>query len=140
MDRKPTKARPQPLPESQPFWDGAANGELRIQRCSETGKCFFPPRTYSPFVTAGAADWITATGRARLLSYTITHRPAPGFEGEAPYAIAIVELEEGARMMTNIVGVENSPEALALDMPLVVRFQEREGYMLPVFAPAGSAA
>jgi len=54
----------------------------------------------------------------------INHRPAPGFEEESPYAIAIVQLEEGPRMMSNIVGIENTPENLILDMPLRVVFED----------------
>ncbi len=84
-------------------------------------------------------SWITAAGRGRLHTYLISHRPAPGF-GEVPYAIAVVELEEGPRMMANLVGVENTPEALVLDMPLEVDFEERGDQSVPVFRPAGSAS
>jgi uncharacterized OB-fold protein len=73
-----------------------------------------------------------------LYSYVINHRPAPGFEAEAPYAIAVVQLAEGPRMMTNIVGVPNTPEALELDMPLRVQFEKRGEVTLPVFGPAGA--
>ena len=81
-------------------------------------------------------EWLAVSGRARLHSYVISHRPAPGFEGDAPYAIAVVELEEGPRLMTNIVGVENTPENLVLDMALEVVFQERGDQCVPVFRPA----
>ena len=78
----------------------------------------------------------TASGRARLYSYVINERPAPGFD--APYAIAIVELDEGPRMMTNIVNCEQTPEALVLDMPLEVIFEPiTEEISLPKFQPAG---
>ena len=63
----------------------------------------------------------------------VNHRPAPGFEG--PYAIAVVQLDEGPRMMSNIVGIENTPDNLALDMPLQVTFEARGDMMLPVFEP-----
>ena len=63
------------------------------------------------------------------------HRPAPGFEDDAPYAIAVVELDEGPRMMTSIVGLPATPEALQLDMPLQVRFEPRGDVSLPVFGP-----
>jgi uncharacterized OB-fold protein len=75
-----------------------------------------------------------------LYSYVINHRPAPGFEAEAPYAIAVVQLAEGPRMMTSIVGVPTTPEALELDMPLRVRFEKRGELVLPVFGPAGEEA
>jgi uncharacterized OB-fold protein len=78
-------------------------------------------------------EWFTASGRATLYSYVINHRPAPGFEDDAPYAIAVVELDEGPRMMTSIVGLPATPEALQLDMPLQVRFEPRGDVSLPVF-------
>jgi uncharacterized OB-fold protein len=75
-----------------------------------------------------------ASGRAQLHSYVIHHRPAPGLE--PPYSIAVVELEEGPRMMTNIVDCEQSPEALVLDMPLEVRFEPASDEIsLPLFRP-----
>jgi uncharacterized OB-fold protein len=80
-------------------------------------------------------EWVVASGRARLHTYLINARPGPGFE-ETP-AIAIVELEEGPRMMTNIVGIANTPENLKLDMPLQVTFEERDGTWIPLFRPAG---
>ena len=69
----------------------------------------------------------------------ISHRAAPGFEDQVPYAIAVVELEEGPRMMTNVVGVANTPEALVLDMDLEVDFEPRGAVAVPVFRPARSA-
>ncbi|MGQ4615624.1 OB-fold domain-containing protein [Nocardia sp. R7R-8] len=126
---------PEPTPETQRYWDGAAAGELWIQRCVTTGRHFFYPRVYSPFVTGGAVEWVKASGNATLYSYNIVQRPAPGFEDRGPYALAVVELEEGPRMMTNIVGIENTPENLVLDMPLRVTFERRDGMALPVFEP-----
>ncbi|MGQ4599064.1 OB-fold domain-containing protein [Nocardia sp. R6R-6] len=130
---------PEPTPETQRYWDGAAAGELWIQRCVTTGRYFFYPRVYSPFVTGGAVEWVRASGNATLYSYNILQRPAPGFEDRAPYALAVVELAEGPRMMTNIVGIENTPENLVLDMPLRVTFEQRDGMALPVFEPAVTA-
>ena len=67
----------------------------------------------------------------------INHRPPPSFEAEAPYAIAVVELDEGVRMMTNIHGIENTPENLVLDMPLEVCFEEvAPGHKVPYWRPA----
>ena len=79
-----------------------------------------------------------ASGRGRLHTYLISHRPAPGFEADVPYAIAIVELDEGPRMMSNIVGIPNTPEHLVLDMELRVEFEPRgDDMQVPVFRPAG---
>lgn len=81
-------------------------------------------------------EWQPVSGRGTLHTYVINHRPAPGFEEDAPYAIAVVQLDEGPRMMSNIVGVENTPENLELDMALRVTFQERGAMRVPVFEPA----
>jgi uncharacterized protein len=130
------KATPEPTPDTQPFWDGCAAGELRIQRCTDCGRAYFYPRPVCPHCGSVRVEWFTASGAATLYSYVINHRPAPGWEDEAPYAIAVVELAEGPRMMTNITGISNTPEDLVLDMPLRVRFERRGEVSLPVFAPA----
>lgn len=134
-----TRPLPEPTPETQRFWDGAAAHELWIQRCVKTGRYFFYPRRYSPFVTGGPVEWVQASGNAILYSYNILHRPAPGFADRGPYALAVVELAEGPRMMTNIVGIANTPENLVLDMPLRVAFEDVGSFVLPVFTPAAVA-
>jgi hypothetical protein len=79
-----------------------------------------------------------ASGKALLYSYVINHRPHPAFDG--PYSIAVVQLEEGPRMMTNIINVEQTPEALTLDMPLEVVFEELgEQISMPYFQPVGAS-
>lgn len=132
----PSKPVPQPSPETQPFWDGCAAGELRLQRCQQCEAFYFPPRPFCPSCLSADVEWRTVSGRATLHTYLINHRPARGFEKDAPYAIAVVQLEEGPRMMSNIVGVENTPENLPLDMSLQVTFEPRGDVMLPVFEPA----
>jgi uncharacterized protein len=131
----PAKAVPVPTPETQPYWDGCAAGELRIQRCLDCRKPYFYPRPLCPSCGSGSVEWFTASGQATLYSYVINHRPAPGFEADAPYAIAVVALAEGPRMMTSIRGVPATPEALVLDMPLRVAFEQRGDIWLPVFTP-----
>ena len=112
---------------------------LRIQRCADCGRPYFYPRPVCPACASRNVAWFTASGRATLYSYVINYRPAPGFEDETPYAIAVVELEEGPRMMTSIAGLPATPEALELDMPLQVRFERRGDVSLPVFGPAEAA-
>lgn len=130
-----SKPVPVPTPDSAPFWEGGRAGRLRIQRCSRCGVAFFYPRSSCPECGTEDVEWFDASGRATLHTYLINHLPAPGFD-DGPYAIAVVELAEGPRMLTNIVGVEQTPEALVLDMPLVVEFDERDGVFVPVFRPA----
>ena len=85
------KPIPVPTPETQPFWNGCAEGVLRIQRCADCGRPYFYPRPVCPACGSQNVAWFTASGRATLYSYVINYRPAPGFEDETPYAIAVVE-------------------------------------------------
>lgn len=131
----PSPAEPKPTPETQHYWEGTKAGELRLQRCNGCGQAYFYPRPSCPHCGSTDVAWFRASGRGKLHTYMINHRPAPGFADKAPYAIAIVELEEGPRMMSNIVGVPQTPEALVLDMDLEVDFEPRGEQMLPVFRP-----
>jgi uncharacterized OB-fold protein len=84
-------------------------------------------------------EWFKASGKGTLYTYVINHRPPPEFEDRAPYAIAVVQLAEGPRIMTNIVGIENTPENLVLDMPLEVIFEDvTEDVTIPKWKPAGN--
>jgi uncharacterized OB-fold protein len=130
-----SRARPQPTPETQHFWDGTRAGELRLQRCNDCGKVYFPPRSFCPACAKRDVSVFAASGKGRLYSYVIHHRPVPGFT--PPYAIAVVELDEGPRLMTNITGCPQTPEALELDMPVEVAFEKLDDEItLPLFRPA----
>ncbi|TXL71887.1 Zn-ribbon domain-containing OB-fold protein [Vineibacter terrae] len=125
---------PVPTPETRHFWEGTAAGELRLQRCDDCSKAYFPPRPFCPACASRRVSVFKSSGRARLHSYVISHRNAPGFT--APYAIALVELEEGPRMMSNIVDCPQTPEALRLDMPLAATFRQvSDTIWLPQFKP-----
>jgi uncharacterized OB-fold protein len=133
--------RPLPAitPETRHFWEGTRLGELRLQRCDGCSHVYFPPRPFCPKCASREVRVVRASGRATLYSYVIHHRAAPGFT--PPYAIAVVELAEGPRMMTNIVEAEQTPQALQLDMALEVVFQPmNDEISLPLFRPARSAA
>jgi uncharacterized protein len=132
---EPGRALPQPTPETQHFWDGTKTGELRLQRCDECRHTYFPPRPFCPKCASRQVSAFAASGRAILDSYVIHHRKVAGFE--PPYAIAVVKLAEGPRMMTNIVECAQTPEALQLDMPLEVVFaKQTDTITLPFFRPA----
>ena len=136
---EPRRSLPRPTPETRHFWEGARAGELRLQRCraASCGRAYFPPRPLCPHCASADVEVFRASGRATLYSYVIHHRPVPGFT--PPYAIAVVALEEGPRMMTNLIDVAQTPEALVLDMPLEVAFQKQDDQIsLPVFKPAGT--
>jgi uncharacterized protein len=130
---------PKPLPEATPetkeYWDGLKRHELRIQRCNACGRGYFYPRPFCPRPGCHSQDveWITASGKGTLYSYVIAHRGHPAFE--SPYVIAVVELAEGGRMMTNLVGVDDpTPEKIKVDAPVTVEFDDAsDEYTLPKF-------
>ncbi len=130
------RALPQPTPETQHFWDGCRDGELRLQRCCACATSYFPPRPFCPACGNREVEVYAASGRATLYSYIINQRPRPDM-GSEPHSIAVVTLEEGPRMMTNIIGCPQTPEALQLDMPLQVSFEaQTDAISLPLFKPA----
>lgn len=127
---------PVPTPETRHFWEGARQGKLLLQRCEPCDRAYFPPRPRCP--RCGSTDVIVfaASGRALLYSYTIDHI---NLRDGLPVAVAVAELEEGVRMMCNLLDVEQTPEALQLDMPLEVVFQKiNDEITLPQFKPAGT--
>jgi hypothetical protein len=135
----PKAARPVPqaTPETQHFWDGTRAGEIRLQRCDACRHVYFPPRPFCPACSSRTVSIFRASGRGRLLSYVINQRPHPAWDGS--YSIAIVELDEGVRMMSNVVGCPQTPEALILDMPLEATFERlTDEITLPLFKPAES--
>lgn len=137
--RKPI---PQPTPETAEFWQGLQAGELRLQRCREAdcGHPYFPPRPFCPACGSRNVETFRASGRGKLHSYVINHRPPPGFEDEAPYGLAVVKLEEGPKLMTRITGVPQTPEALQLDMEVELAPEAiTDTISLPKFRAAGGA-
>ncbi len=128
---------PRPTPETQPFWDACKDGKLMLPWCKACGRPHFYPRAICPLCLSGDLEWRAASGRATLHTFVINHRAAKGYD--APYVIAVVDLEEGPRMMSNIVIDNPTPEALAIDMPLEVTFEAvTEAVTLPRFRPVAS--
>lgn len=116
-----------PLPlvheETQPFWEGTKRHELVIQKCRDCGKFRFYPRAICPHCFSYNTEWTKVSGRGKIYSFTIAHRAAsPVFRQDIPYNIAIIELQEGVRMMSNIVECRN--EDLKVDMPVEVVFDD----------------
>jgi|SRR5579884_2142412 uncharacterized OB-fold protein len=119
------KPLPNPLhrPASQPFWEAAKRHELVMPRCRRCDRLFFYPREVCPVCLQSDIDWVPVTGRGRLHSYTVIYQPAnPNFRGDVPYVYALVQLEEGTRMISNVVGCR--PEDVRIDMPLVAEFDD----------------
>jgi uncharacterized OB-fold protein len=124
---------PVPTPETKMYWDQAALGELWLPRCGSCGQAVFYPRSFCPHCDRADLTWFRASGRGVVESFVINHTPAPGYEQEAPYVIALIMLEEGVRLTSNLLGVAQVPEAVRIGMPVEVTFEQRGGIALPQF-------
>ena len=132
MSSKPV---PAPDAETAPFWDAAAEGVLKIQKCAGCGEHVFYPRRVCPPCMSEALEWVCVSGRARIHALTVVHRSTAPFRDDLPFAVAIVELEEGPRMMTRVL--TDAPEALRIDDAVKVHFAPQgDGPPLPFFEPA----
>jgi uncharacterized OB-fold protein len=131
------KPMPASTPDTAKYWEMAAKHEFWLPRCVDTGCFFFPPTDTSPF-TGGNVHWEKASGRGTLASFVISHVAAPGFE--APYVIALVDLEEGPRLTSNLLDAPARPEALQIGMALEVAFEQRGDMSIPQFKLAARGA
>jgi uncharacterized OB-fold protein len=119
-----TGALPRPTPETAPFWDGARQHRLMLPWCADCGKTHFYPRSICPYCLSANLEWREASGQGTLHTYVINHKPAKGF-GDAPYVIAVIELAEGPRMLSNIVmDSAPTPENLPIDAAVQVVFDD----------------
>jgi 3-oxo-4,17-pregnadiene-20-carboxyl-CoA hydratase alpha subunit len=130
-----TAKRPRPATsrDTEFFWEGAARGELLIQRCSSCGTLRHPPRPACGSCRSFEWDALRASGRGEVYSHVTMHHPVvPPFE--APYDVALVQLEEGVRLVSNVVGV--APDEVRIGMPVEVVFEKVDDELtLPLFRP-----
>ena len=134
---------PSPLtPEARPYWDGARDGRLMIPRCRACGKAHLHPRVLCPFCGSRDLEWVRASGRGRLHSFEIAHQILnKAFKVKTPVVLAMVELEEGPRLLTNLVNVAPDPTSIRCDMPVEVVFERQtDDITLPMFQPIGAGA
>ena len=131
------KPIPVPQGESDYYWEKTKEEELWLRKCNECQQAYFYPRDISPCCFSKDTTWIQASGKATLFTYGIVHRaPHAGFAEDVPFVTAIVKLEEGPKMPTNIVMDNPTPEKLQIDMPLEVVFESvSDGISLPKFKP-----
>jgi uncharacterized protein len=129
------KPIPVPSPESQPYWDGLREHKLLTPRCDACAGYWFPPSLLCPHCNSAKWTWTAVSGRGRIFSYVVYHRVYhPGFAGEVPYAVAVIELDEGPRLISNVIGI--APDKLVCDMRVEVVYQPiTEAITLPKFKP-----
>ena len=105
------------------FWEAAAKGELRMQRCGDCGQVRFPPAVLCARCLSERSEWVVLSGRGTVYSWIVVHQSQhPAFNADVPYNVAIIELEEGPRLHTNIV--ECSNERIHIGMPVEVVFHK----------------
>jgi uncharacterized OB-fold protein len=128
------KPLPMPTEESLPYWEGARQGELRAQRCKACGHLRWPPATHCPRCLSPDHEWTKLSGRGKVFSWIIVHKSQhPAFWGD-PFNVAIVELDEGPRLHSNLVEIE--PGKIAIGMPVEVVFErQNDEITLPKFRP-----
>ena len=123
----PATALPAPapvkLPETEEFWAATAQGKLLLRRCDDCGTVIWYPRPYCPACASLSTSWFEASGRGSVYTYTVVHRSVvEGYREAVPYVLAYVELDEGPRVMTNIV--DCPPEEVAVGMAVRVVFED----------------
>jgi uncharacterized OB-fold protein len=129
-----------PLPEtdalSAPYWQALQEGHLTFQQCSACERSWLPARSECPHCLSPSWRWERAGGRARLISWVVYHVAFhPAFKDRLPYIVAVVELAEGPRLISNIGGGNGDPETLHIDQPLKLVIDDEHGVALPRFTP-----
>ena len=134
-DKKYKKSLPRIDEESKGFWEACQRHELVLQKCGACGTIRYYPRAVCAQCLADDTEWVLSSGRGAVYTYTVTYQnQAAGFRDELPYVLAYVELDEGVRMLTNIVGC--APEAVTIGMSVEVTFDDATAEVtLPKFRP-----
>ena len=137
--RENTALPPKPVPVvaswSRPYWAAAKEGRLTIQQCTSCNKHVFYPRMVCPHCAADSLVWVEASGKGTVYSYTVVEANAPSaFLADMPFVIAVIRLEEGVQMLSNVIGC--APHTVKCDMPVQVTFEKLDGeFTLPKFKP-----
>jgi len=132
-----------PLPrinaDNQLFWEGCKDHELRFQKCASCGHVRYPPSIVCPGCHCRDYQLIVSAGTGKVYTYAVYHTAYhPGFQGDVPYVVAVVELDEGPRLLTNIVGCTS--EKVFCEMPVLVAWQDVTlEISLPMFTPRSKA-
>jgi uncharacterized OB-fold protein len=124
-DQKYTKPLPTPSPETQRFWDGCKKHELWIPYCRPCQRSYWYPRDFCPHCGSRDVEWRKASGRGRLYTFAIHYRAFhPGWSDEVPYVTALIDLDEGVRLFSNLIGIEPDPKVIRCEVPVKVVFED----------------
>ena len=129
------KPLPVPTPQTQPFWDALAEGRVELQHCADCERYIYYPRTHCPGCLTRDLEWRELSGNGVVHTYTVARRPtAPPWSEDLPQLIAVVELDEGPRLTTELVNVE--PDAIEVGMRVQPVFQAVGEATLLLYEPA----
>jgi len=130
-----------PLPginaDTKPFWDACRSHQLKIQRCGNCGAFRLPPSFLCPKCHSSNTEWTVSSGRGRVYSFVVYHKAFhPSFADEVPYVVAIIALDEGPHLITNVI--KCNPDEVYCNMPVEIIWEERTNEVtIPMFTPAG---
>lgn len=128
------KPVPRPAPESVPYWEAAREHRLALPKCEDCGHRWFPPSRTCPHCLSAQVAFADVSGRGNVYSFVTFHRVYhPAFEDEVPYVVALIELEEGPRLLSNIVDIAR--DDVRCEMPVEVVFEDVGETTIPKFRP-----
>ena len=133
-----------PLPradefDTREFWEGTKQHEFRYQQCNQCDEVVFYPRRHCPGCTAGELIWKVSTGKGTVYTYSVVRQSYhPFFRNRVPYAVAWIDLEEGPRILSNVVGVDEPLNDVSIGMAVQVEWEEHENLNIPLFKPLAS--
>jgi uncharacterized protein len=138
-ETKYTKPLPTPSPETQRFWEGCKRHELWLPFCRACQKHYWYPRDFCPTCGSRDVEWRRSEGRGKLYTFAIHYRAFhPAWNDETPYVTALIDLDEGVRIFTNLIGVEPDPKAIRCDMPVELVWDDvTPDVTLPKWRPSG---
>jgi uncharacterized OB-fold protein len=132
--------KPVPVPsiESKPYWNALRDHRLLMPHCDDCGHSWFPPSLLCPACNSSKIGWKQSSGRGTVFSFVVFHRVYhPGYEGEVPYAVGLIELEEGPRIVSNVIGLPT--DQIACGMPVKIVYDDIvENVTIPKFEPVES--
>ncbi len=129
---------PKPDPLTAPYWEGARQGKLLLQRCLSCSRYWHPPAPFCPSCQSGRYEWSPASGHGTVFSFTVVHHAAHVAMAEkVPYLVALVDLEEGVRLVSNIRNCAMEDVAIGMKVRVVFETLTPE-IALPQFEPAAA--
>jgi uncharacterized OB-fold protein len=135
---EPTRPLPDPDEhDTGDFWRATADGELRYQQCEGCGTIVFPPRRHCTGCVDGTLAWRVASGRGTVYSFSVVRQSYhPFFRGKVPYVVAWIDLEEGPRLLSNVVDVADPAQDVRIGMAVELTWEVHEAVRIPLFRPA----